>query len=214
MSLSHAALWTLDELTAQAALALAVDYPGQASGRVREVPDIRTIRYYTTLGLLDRPAQLRGRTALYGRRHLLQLVAIKRLQAKGLSLAEVQTRVVGQTGAGLRKLAQMPVGDQKTEETDHQQSEESAEDRRGSAFWGASPAPVQEENEARKSSVRNELSMVGVALDVGVTLLLEAARALDEHDREALRAAAAPLLKLLKSRRLIDVQPTTKGDSP
>ena len=215
MSLSHAALWTLEELTAQAALALAVDYPGQASGRVREVPDIRTIRYYTTLGLLDRPAQMRGRTALYGRRHLLQLVAIKRLQAKGLSLAEVQTRVVGQTDVGLRKLAQMPGGAPKSEETDHQQTEPSAEDRRGSAFWGASPpAPVPEEGEARKSFARNELPMVGVALDVGVTLLLGAARTLDDHDREALRAAAAPLLKLLKSRRLIDVQPTTKGDSP
>ena len=77
------------------ALALAVDYAGQASGRVRDVPDRRTIRYYTTLGLIDRPAAMRGRTALYGLRHLLQLAAIKRLQAHGLSLAEVQQRLVG-----------------------------------------------------------------------------------------------------------------------
>ncbi len=78
---------------------LAVDYAGQANGRVREVPDQRTIRYYTTLGLIDRPAEMRGRTALYGVRHLLQLVAIKRLQTHGLSLAEIQTRVVGRTDA-------------------------------------------------------------------------------------------------------------------
>jgi hypothetical protein len=83
-------LWTLDELSAAVARALAVDYDGQPSARVRDVPDRRTIRYYTTLGLIDRPAALRGRTALYGRRHLLQLTAIKRLQAAGLSLAEVQ----------------------------------------------------------------------------------------------------------------------------
>jgi hypothetical protein len=81
------ALWTLDELGARVALALAVGYDGQANGRVREVPDGRTIRYYTTLGLIDRPAAMRGRTALYGVRHLLQLTAIKRLQARGLSLA-------------------------------------------------------------------------------------------------------------------------------
>src|SRR5690348_15034744 len=74
------ALLTLDELSARVALALADHYEGQASARVRDVPDVRTIRYYTTLGLIDRPAALRGRTALYGRRHLLQLVAIKRLQ--------------------------------------------------------------------------------------------------------------------------------------
>src|ERR671932_10436 len=90
---SRAPLWTLDELCAQVALALAADYAGQASGRVREVPDRRTIRYYTTLGLVDRPAAVRGRTALYGRRHLLQLVAIKRLQAEGRSLADVQVEL-------------------------------------------------------------------------------------------------------------------------
>src|SRR5437763_16140887 len=112
MSQSGDPLWTLDELTAQSALALAADYPGQASGRVREVPDARTVRYYTTLGLLDRPAAMRGRTALYGRRHLLQLVAIKRLQARGLSLAEVQARLVGRTDRALEDLAQVPAGRQ------------------------------------------------------------------------------------------------------
>src|SRR5919202_6540270 len=86
-------LCTLDELTAQVALALAVDYPGQPSGRVRDVPDARTVRYYTTLGLVDRPAAMRGRTALYARRHLLQLVAVKRLQAQGRSLADVQVEL-------------------------------------------------------------------------------------------------------------------------
>src|SRR3954468_17018908 len=88
-------LWTIDELCGRVALALSVDYAGQASGRVRDVPDRRTIRYYTTLGLIDRPAEWRGRTALYGRRHLLQLVAIKRLQTHGLALAEIQARLLG-----------------------------------------------------------------------------------------------------------------------
>src|SRR5947199_5115022 len=97
--------WTIDELGAQVALALSVDYEGAGSGRVRDVPDRRTIRYYTTLGLIDRPAAFRGRTALYGRRHLLQLTAIKRLQARGLSLTDVQARLVGLTGSALEKLA-------------------------------------------------------------------------------------------------------------
>src|SRR5919202_2753219 len=101
-------LCTLDELTAQVALALAVDSPGQPSGRVRDVPDARTVRYYTTLGLVDRPAGMRGRTALYSRRHLLQLVAIKRLQARGLPLAEIQQRLLGLSDAALRQLAQLP----------------------------------------------------------------------------------------------------------
>src|SRR5580692_8316626 len=94
-------LWTLDELGARVALALAVDYDGQANGRVRDVTDRRTIRYYTTLGLIDRPAEMRGRTALYGRRHLMQLVAIKRLQSSGRSLTEIQKRLLGLTNSAL-----------------------------------------------------------------------------------------------------------------
>src|SRR5215813_392116 len=100
--------WTIDELGAEVAAALAVGYEGAPNGRVREIPDRRTIRYYTTLGLLDRPAEMRGRTALYGRRHLLQLVAIKRLQARGLSLAELQKQLLGLPNAALEKLARLP----------------------------------------------------------------------------------------------------------
>ena len=96
--------WTIDELGAQVALALAADQIAMPNDRIREVPDLRTIRYYTTLGLIDRPLEMRGRTALYGRRHLLQIVAIKRLQARGLSLSEIQERLVGQSDAVLRRL--------------------------------------------------------------------------------------------------------------
>src|SRR5262245_4269486 len=103
-------LWTLDELTAQVALALSVDYRGAVNGRVRDVPDARTIRYYPTLGLIYRPAEMRARTALYGPRHLLQLVAVKRLQARGQSLAEIQQRLLGLGEAALRRLAQLPPG--------------------------------------------------------------------------------------------------------
>src|SRR5947209_16277476 len=130
-------LWTIAELDAQVALALSVDYAGQANGQVRSVPDRRTIRYYTTLGLIDRPAELRGRTALYGHRHLLQLVAIKRLQAQGLSLAELQQRLVGLTDAELGRLARLPGGLDPCAPPDR-----SRRGRRDSAFWTAVPVPV------------------------------------------------------------------------
>src|SRR5690606_12237627 len=42
------------------------------------------------IGLLDRPVAMRGRTALYTRRHLAQVVAIKRMQSAGHSLADIQ----------------------------------------------------------------------------------------------------------------------------
>jgi len=82
-------LWTLTELVAAAATRIAA-LPAPKNGQVRAIPDERTVRYYATLGLLDRPAMMRGRTALYGARHAAQVVAIKRLQTMGRSLAEIQ----------------------------------------------------------------------------------------------------------------------------
>src|SRR5262245_42101436 len=98
------ARWTLDELCDQVARALSEDAPGPLDGRVREVPDRRTIRYYTTLGLLDRPAEMRGRTAYYDRKHLWQLLAVKRLQAKGLPLTQIQQALIGLEEQELRRL--------------------------------------------------------------------------------------------------------------
>jgi hypothetical protein len=100
--------WTLDELAERVGAALAVDYPGQPSGRVRDVPDRRAIRWYTTIGLIDRPIAHRGRVALYGPRHLLQLVAVKRLQARGLPLVAIQQELAGATDAQLARVARLP----------------------------------------------------------------------------------------------------------
>jgi MerR HTH family regulatory protein len=102
------ARWTLDELAGRVGAALAVDYPGQPSGRVRDLPDRRAIRWYTTIGLVDRPVAHRGRTALYGPRHLLQLVAVKRLQARGLPLVAIQQELAGATDAQLARVARLP----------------------------------------------------------------------------------------------------------
>ena len=81
--------WTLSALVTEAARRIEA-LPPPKNGQVRAVPDERTIRYYATLGLLDRPLAMRGRTALYGPRHVAQVVAIKRLQSAGRSLAEIQ----------------------------------------------------------------------------------------------------------------------------
>lgn len=65
-----------------------------ADGRAATHPDARAIRYYVGLGLVDRPLGFRGNTALYGPRHLLQLLAIKALQADGEGLPEIQRRLL------------------------------------------------------------------------------------------------------------------------
>jgi DNA-binding transcriptional MerR regulator len=101
-------LMTIAELADRVQAVLESTGTSVASGRIRERPDVRTLRYYTTIGLLDRPAEMRGRTAYYARRHLVQAVAIKRLQAEGLALAEIQRRLLGASAQELEKLAAIP----------------------------------------------------------------------------------------------------------
>lgn len=207
--------WTIDELGAQAALALSVDYDGAPNSRIRDVPDRRTIRYYTTLGLLDRPAEMRGRTALYDTRHLLQLVAIKRLQAKGLSLGEVQHQLLGLTDAALRRLARVPDLDTTNQPAPPQPSDTSPT-RRDGAFWASSPAPVadpQPTEEAATEAPAGDAVLSapapagpawqGVPVGDNVLLLFDPARPLEPDDLAAIRVAAGPLLHLLHARRLL-----------
>jgi len=54
----------------------------------------RTIRFYIARGLLAGPAGA-GRGAAYGGEHLVRLQAIRKLQAKGLMLAEIARAVSG-----------------------------------------------------------------------------------------------------------------------
>ena len=150
-----------------------------------EVPSARVIRFYTAQGLLDPPHAHRGRTALYGRKHLLQLVAIKRLQTRGLSLVEVQQRLLGVSPKELARIAGL----------DREVEPKREPSARSKSFWRAIP----EKTEAAPRAPRVE----GVALGDGVLLLLEGAeREIDEDDQRAIRVAAAPLLELLRARRL------------
>jgi DNA-binding transcriptional MerR regulator len=101
--------WTLEELVQRVADALGASGVRAPNGRVTEVPDARMIRWYASTGLVDRPHAMRGRVALYGRRHLLQLVAIKRRQGEGRSLAQIQAELAGATDDQLAAVAGLSV---------------------------------------------------------------------------------------------------------
>lgn len=96
---------SLEELSSQVEQLLAkyALLGAQQDNRVSAVPDARTIRYYTTLGLLDRP-KIDGRIARYTKRHLLQILAIKALQAANLPLAEIQSRLYGRSNDELEAI--------------------------------------------------------------------------------------------------------------
>lgn len=182
--------WTLPELVSQVAERIAA-LPPPKNGQVRAVPDDRTIRYYGTIGLLDRPLAMRGRTALYGPRHLAQVVAIKRLQTTGKSLAEIQhlwPTLDDTTLARMSGVALSVMGKRGTRKE----------------FWKQAPiAPPPGPPPPPPSAAPIELR---VQLAPGLTLTIavddSAALALSTADVRAIRAAAAPLVTELANRRL------------
>ena len=193
-------MWTLDELVERVREALAAEYPGAPNGRVRDVPDRRAIRWYTTIGLVDRPLGMRGRTALYGPRHLRQLVTIKRWQAEGRSLAQIQADFLRLSPEGLAEAARVP--DHLLAEPDPQTGTGKPDLVFRPRFWadspsGSTPAPVRADPPAEVAA-----PVHGVTLGGGAILLVP--RPVTDLDRAEIAAAAAPLLSLLESRGLID----------
>lgn len=197
--------WTIDELAARVAAVLDDEaYPGAPNGRVRDVPDARTIRWYATIGLVDRPTAMRGRTALYGHRHLLQLVAIKRRQAQGRRVAEIQAELVGAPSDVLSSIANLP-------EPGPDPGIEPPPAPARARFW-AQPTAIQPPSHdtvagqtlaarpARSRAPRG-VPLNGLHLEGGAVLLLPTAP--DPDTVPAILAAARPLLELLAARGLL-----------
>ncbi len=187
--------YTLDELvTAVASRLTAVGLDRQGNGQVNAFPDRRTLRYYTTLGLMDRPGAVRDRQARYGERHVAQAVAVKRLQASGLTLAAAQSRLAGLPPAEVEAIAAGRDG--------------AATAPGGRRFWAETAVasdfpPHRAENLRHPPSAVPALPLDGarpllaVALSADATLLLSAPGPLTAADIAAIRSAAAALLDQL-----------------
>jgi DNA-binding transcriptional MerR regulator len=194
----------MDELVERVREALAAEYSGAGDGRIRDVPDRRAIRWYTTIGLVDRPLGMRGRTALYGPRHLQQLVAIKRRQALGRSLSQIQGELNWVSPEALAELSRVP---ERLLETDGPAPDGAADDRH-MRFWARQPAAAADLPADSPSPIQTAPAdavarpVNGVALRGGVILLVP--HPMSERDRDDIAAAAAPLVDLLEARGLLD----------
>jgi hypothetical protein len=204
--------WTIAELAERAADTLTAVPPTVRSRRIREAPNERLIRWYATVGLVDPPLSRRGRIALYGRRHLLQLVAIKRRQAEGRSLAEIQAELAGAADKQLEAIAQVAAHLSGEEQAG---SDPSGPDHGGVTgpgrmdvpppvrFWARSAAepsrgsgPPPEPAGSPGGHLADQ--PLGVRVAPGVILLIEdAARSLGPDDLAAVTQAARPLLSAL-----------------
>ncbi len=80
-----------------------------ASGQAGDVVTERNIRYYRTLGLIDAPDGVG-----YGERHLLQLTAVRLLQAQGLPLRRIRELLYGRSLAELREIRRRGLAESQT----------------------------------------------------------------------------------------------------
>jgi DNA-binding transcriptional MerR regulator len=218
-------LLTLPEFAEAAARAV------QASGAVpdnrqaKAVPAARMIRYYTARGLLPRPGT-RGRALVYGRRHLLQLVAIKRLQGQGMGLDEIGERLLGISDSDLAGLAAVADEAMPADLGEVEAAQPKETSRTAGRFWDTPPTETAPAAPATPSAAGREAATIAIprtarasgvpagpaevaaapalaANAVTEIRLSDSVRVLVEGHRsglpslEALRAAAGPLLQLL-----------------
>lgn len=223
--------YTIAELADASAAALDALGIAARNGQVRDRPDVRTIRYYGTLGLIDPPAEMTGRTARYGGRHLLQVLAVKAVQARGDSLAYAQRTLVGASDEELRSAIGpgLPAALAAVPAPALAAAQEGKDARRaaGHPFWLTSPAPpaaaavpaagpsaeITEFRTAEPGHTGMPRPFVAVPLDAGATLLIEGS-AVGAIDAAALRGAAGPLLAYLTEAGLLPGPPNHQGATP
>jgi DNA-binding transcriptional MerR regulator len=161
------------------------------------------IRWYTTIGLVDRPV-MQGRTALYGTRHLAQIVAVKRRQAEGLSLADIQGELAGAPDDTLRRIAGVSDGLLTAEpaQSPDPQPAPPAPGRR-TRFWADAPAAAALTADlANTGGHADSVSTLSAVRLAGGAFILLPGRP-DHDDVPAIQAAAQPLLDLLANRGLL-----------
>lgn len=204
------ALLTLRELSEAASRALEAAGVTPANRQAKAVPAPRMVRYYLASGLLDRPGS-RGHELVFGRRHLLQLVAIKRLQAQGRSLDEI-AGVMRSAGPGtLEALADLPPGAEPEglgDVTEPSPGAASPAARRQGRFWATGPAParaVASATQGRPTAVR-AAPVEAFRLAPGLVLVLDGQPPADAPSSgflAELQQAAAPLISLLTTNGLL-----------
>jgi len=76
----------------------------QERGTVSVVPDQRTIRYYLAEGLIQASDEKQGTASVFSYLNLLQVVAVKKLQAEHFPIRKIRELVAGKTERELEAL--------------------------------------------------------------------------------------------------------------
>jgi hypothetical protein len=158
---------------------------------------------------------MRGRTALYGLKHVAQIVAIKRLQTMGRSLSEIQTLWPTLDAVTLARMSGVEL-------------EATPQPSARAAFWKHAPRSQGALDASIAGGVggwvrgrsAEDIAGAPAAVELRVELapnvilslsVVDETVAISPADVRAIRAAAAPLVAELASRRLT---PHLPGEEP
>ncbi len=81
---------TINELVTEVSRIIPHFASEQKKGSVSVYPDERTIRYYMSAGLVDKPVKRRAGSSVFTYRHLLQVLSIKYLQSDYYPLPKIR----------------------------------------------------------------------------------------------------------------------------
>jgi DNA-binding transcriptional MerR regulator len=133
--------------------------------RVAALPDLRAFRLYRARGLIGPPNTKEGVAGVYGRRQLLQLVALKALQSQRYPLREIRSRLSRANEAELEKLIRQPQGGGKASPiTNRSASGPTKKDTRWIQFQLTEGAFAMVAEETLTSSHPSELRALGETL--------------------------------------------------
>ncbi|BCM89138.1 hypothetical protein IAD21_00982 [Abditibacteriota bacterium] len=176
---------------------------------------VRLARYFQTNGLLDEPFK-EGREARYGARHVLQLLAVRRLMANGYSTGSLSDLLRGASDDALQRLIE---GETPRVETSTPPSAETASNealdflaqiRRRSAIMpapspvSAPPPPTPPQPPAPPSSSSWTRTQIGQGIEVQVGDDFQAPQSPHEWDAliEAFKEVVRPLSQgIMRKRR-------------
>jgi DNA-binding transcriptional MerR regulator len=181
------------QLADQAARLIDQFAPHQERASVTEVPDERMVRYYSTEGLISSPEGRQGPAAVYGYIHLLQLLAIKRLQAEHLPIKKIRDLVESKAERDLEQLLEIDKRGQKREgpfnsATSYLESLLTSPPR-------AAPAPVAESYTEKPTGWRR------IEIEPGLELHMREDYRLTDDSRERRRLARRVFLEIEKNGR-------------
>lgn len=81
--------FSAEELLAQARKFIPLLIPEIPDRRIKDLPGERTLRYYLSRGIISPPSGKKGVRSYFKKIHLLQILAVKKLQFQGFNLKKI-----------------------------------------------------------------------------------------------------------------------------